>query len=249
MEDSPSTVTHEQYIAMCIEDFFQDALAIEEDFLSWSARHAPTWHEQGRCETWIRQRIEMALTSRGWYRAMRNQEMTLLEIRDEVYSLYAHHTALYTMAIEQERLQSGHLCYRGNTSDLRRRHALRVAIYETDQQTYTHHCRLHNLPVPAPDTPFYEQPEPIRVVRDLSTVEELDMGLATSRYLLQVFTSSPRVDDQSIMRLVETYGQHLRASFINTHGYLPEESTTPYIPVTIAGPQEHDTYYAREYPS
>jgi hypothetical protein len=42
--------------------------------------------------------------------------------------------------------------------------------------------------------------------------------------------------------------EQLRAIFIVTHGYRPEDSTTPYVPVTIDGPQDHDAYYAREYP-
>jgi len=41
---------------------------------------------------------------------------------------------------------------------------------------------------------------------------------------------------------------HVRATFIATHGYRPEDSTTPYVPVTIDGPQDHHAYYAKEYP-
>ncbi|MGH2479530.1 MAG: hypothetical protein ACRDHW_07750 [Ktedonobacteraceae bacterium] len=50
------------------------------------------------------------------------------------------------------------------------------------------------------------------------------------------------------MALMETRGQQLRAVFIDHHGYRPEESFTPYIPVTIDGPQDHDEYHTREYP-
>jgi hypothetical protein len=48
--------------------------------------------------------------------------------------------------------------------------------------------------------------------------------------------------------LMEAYGMQLRVAFISKHGYQPEDSTTPYIPVTIDGPQEHDAYYAKEFP-
>ena len=51
-----------------------------------------------------------------------------------------------------------------------------------------------------------------------------------------------------IAPLLEAYGKHLRATFIAKHGYPPEDSATPYVPVTIDGPQDHDAYYAKEYP-
>jgi len=47
---------------------------------------------------------------------------------------------------------------------------------------------------------------------------------------------------------MEAHGKQLRATFIAKHGYRPEDSTTPYVPVTIDGPQDHDAYYAKEYP-
>ncbi len=47
---------------------------------------------------------------------------------------------------------------------------------------------------------------------------------------------------------MEAYGKQLRAAFIAKYRYLPEDSTTPCIPVTVDGPQDHDEYYAEEYP-
>jgi hypothetical protein len=55
---------------------------MKSGFLSWCERHMPTWHEQGYDERWIRQRIEMAVVSRGIHRTLKKQGLTMLEIRD-----------------------------------------------------------------------------------------------------------------------------------------------------------------------
>jgi len=86
------------------------------------------------------------------------------------------------------------------------------------------------------------------VIRDLSTVEELELALALSRYALHLCAASERLTTDQIASLMETHGKQLRAAFIAKHGYPPEDSTTPYVPVTIDGPQDHDAYYAKEYP-
>ncbi|HEU5374074.1 MAG TPA: hypothetical protein VFV38_01420 [Ktedonobacteraceae bacterium] len=99
----------------------------------------------------------------------------------------------------------------------------------------------------SPDTVFFEQPDSIRVVRDLSTVEELELALAMSRCTLQLFDALEKRTNDQISALMEVYGKQLRAAFIAKHGYLPEDSATPYVPVTIDGPQDHNAYYAKEY--
>jgi hypothetical protein len=86
------------------------------------------------------------------------------------------------------------------------------------------------------------------VVRDLSTVEELELALAMSRYALQLFEAPEHFPKDQIAPLMEAHGKQLRATFIARYGYRPEDSATPYVPVTIDGPQDHDAYYAREYP-
>ena len=86
------------------------------------------------------------------------------------------------------------------------------------------------------------------MVRDLSTVEELELMLAMSRYSLQLFDAPEKLTKDQISALLEAYGMQLRAAFLAKHGYQPEDSATPYVPVTIDGPQDHDAYYAKEYP-
>ncbi len=248
MEDDATLVTREQYIEMLIDASFRDASEMESGFTSWCERHVPTWRKQEYDETWIRQRIETAQINRGLHRKLKEQGLTMLEIRDALRKAYADYPELYDLAIERERIQPGPLRYRGNTGDLRQRYTLRVLIYETDKLAYEKFCRWSGLPVPSPDMIFFEQPDTVRVVRDLSTVEELEMMLALSRYALQLFDTPENLTQDQIAPLMEAHGKQLRATFIAKHGYRPEDSTTPYVPVTIDGPQDHDAYYAKEYP-
>jgi hypothetical protein len=161
--------------------------------------------------------------------------------------MYADHPELYDLARERERLHPGLLRYLGNTGDLRQRYTLRVLIYDTEKRTYEKFYRWSGLPLPGPESVFLEQPDTVRVVRDLSTVEELEVMLAMSRYALHLFDAPENLTKDQIAQRMETHGKQLRATFIARHGYRPEDSTTPYVPVTIDGPQDHDAYYAKEY--
>jgi hypothetical protein len=248
MEEDANLLTREQYIELLVDASCWDASEMESGFTSWCERHVPTWRKQGYDETWIRQRIETAQITRGLHRTLKEQGLTMLEIRDALRKTYADHPELYDLAIERERIQPGLLRYRGNTGDLRQRYTLRVMIYETDKLAYEKFCRWSGLPVPSPDLIFFEQPDTVRVVRDLSTVEELEMMLALSRYALHLLDAPENLTTDQIAPLMEAHGKQLRATFFAKHGYRPEDSTTPYVPVTIDGPQDHDAYYAKEYP-
>jgi hypothetical protein len=190
----------------------------------------------------------MAQTTRGLFREFKEQGFTMLEIRDELRKTYSDHPELYDLAMEHERFHPGLLRYRGNTSDLRQRYTLRVLVYETDKLAYEKFCCWSGQPVPNLDSVFLEQPDSVRVVRDLSTVEELELALAMSRYTLQLFETPEQLTQGQISLLMETYGKQLRTTFIARYRYQPEDSLTPYIPVTVDGPQDHDAYYAKEYP-
>ncbi len=248
MEEDATLVTCEQYLEMLIDASFRDASEIESGFMSWCERHVPTWRQQGYNETWIRQRIAMAQSTRGLHRTLKQQGLTMLEIREELRKMYADAPELYDLARARARLHPGLLRYRGNTGDLRQRYTLRVLIYETEKRTYEKFCRWSGLPVPGPESVFLEQPDTVRVVRDLSTVEELELMLALSSYALHLFDTPEHLTKDQIAPLMEAHGKQLRATFIAKYGYRPEDSTTPYVPVTIDGPQDHDAYYAKEYP-
>jgi hypothetical protein len=248
MEEDAASVTREQYVEMLIDASFRDASEMEAGFLSWCERHVPVWRERGYDEAWIRQRIDMAQSTRGLHRTFKQRGLTMLEIREELRKMYADAPELYDLARERERLHPGLLRYRGNTGDLRQRYTLRVLLYETDKLAYEQFCRWRGLSVPDPESAFCEQPDAVRVVRDLSTVEELELALAMSRFVLHLFEVPDHLVKDQIAALLEARGEQLRAAFIARHGYRPEDSATPYVPVTIEGPQDHDAYYAKEYP-
>ncbi len=245
MEEDATLVTCEQYIEMLIDASFRDASEMESGFVSWCEHHIPVWRKQGYGEIWIRQRIETAQISRGLHRQLKQQGLTMLEIRDELRKTYVEYPELYAIARERH---PDLLRYRGNSSDLRQRHTLRIMIYEADKQAYEKFCHWGGLPAPDPEVIFFEQPDSIRVVRDLSTIEELELMLAMCRYVHQLFDMRENLTHDQIASLMEAHGKQLRTIFIAKHGYQPEDSATPYVPVTIDGPQDHDVYYAKEYP-
>jgi hypothetical protein len=248
MEEDVPLVTREQYIGMLIDASCWEASEMESGFLSWCQRHVPTWRKLGYDETWIRQRIETAQNTRSLHRTLKEQGRTMLEIREELGKAYAAHPELYDLASERARLQPGILRYHGNTGDLLQRYTLRVLLYETDRLTYEKFCRWSGLPVPGPESIFLEQPDAVRVVRDLSTVEELELALALNRYELHLFDAPENLTKGQLAALMEAHGKQLRADFIASRGYAPEDSTTPYVPVTIDGPQDHDAYYTKAFP-
>jgi len=248
MEEDATLVTREQYIGMLVEASCWEASEMESGFMSWCRRHVPTWRKFGYDERWIRQRIEMAQITRDLHRKLKEQGCTMLEIREELRKAYAARPELYVLARERARLQPGLLRYRGNTGDLWQRYSLRVLLYDTDKLTYEKFCRWSGLPAPGPESTFLEQPDAVRVVRDLSTIEELELVLALIRYALRLFDAPENLAKGQLAPLMEARGKQLRAAFIARHGYPPENSTTPYVPVTIEGPQDHDAYYAKEYP-
>ena len=207
-----------------------------------------TWRKLGYDEIWIRQRIETAQITRGLHRELKQKGLTILEIREELRKAYADHPELFDLARERERIHPGLLRYRGNKGDLRQRYTLRVLLYETDKLTYEKLCRWGGLPVPDPESIFREHPDSVRVVRDLSTVEELELALALSRYALHLLDAPESLTKDQLASLLEAHGKQLRATFIVRYGFSPEDSTTPYVLVTIEGPQDHDVYNAKEYP-
>jgi hypothetical protein len=121
MEEDANLMTHEQYVEMLIDASCRDVSEMETGFMSWCERHVPIWRQQGYSETWIRQRIEMAQNTRGLHRKLKEQGLTMLEIRDELHKLYADDPKLYDLALERARFHPGLLRYRGNMGDLRQR--------------------------------------------------------------------------------------------------------------------------------
>src|SRR5215467_6154431 len=89
MGDDAPLVTREQYVEMLIDASFQEAAELEAGFMIWCEQHVPVWREQGYDEMWVRQRIEMAQSTRRLHRKLKEQGFAMLEIRDELRKAYA----------------------------------------------------------------------------------------------------------------------------------------------------------------
>ena len=83
-----------------------------------------------------------------------------------------------------------------------------------------------------------------RSIYDLSGVGEPSFHLGMLLYQQQCFAQRPRLSSQALQIEFYTWGQAARQEFFRKHGFLPEEATTRYIPVTVEGPVDHDLYYA-----
>ncbi len=239
-------VPREQYIEMLVDSSLQEAEDMEMGFAAWCDKHVPTWRKMGRDEMWIRLRVQNAQSTRKLHQTMTERGFTYEERRQALREMYEDASELYDLALERESQQEepGFILTNGNTSDLIQRYTLRVMVYEADKLAFAKHCTWADLP---PDTPFHED-DHLRVIRDLSTVEELELGLALARHLIRCYESPVKLNSDQMAQEAENYGRKLREEFIAKYGYKPEESSTPYIPVTIDGPQDHREYYAREYP-
>jgi hypothetical protein len=97
MEEDAAPVTREQYVEMLIDASCWDASEMESGFLSWCQRYVPIWRERGYDETWFRLRIDMAQRTRELHRTLKQQVLTMLEIREELRKIYTDAPELYDL--------------------------------------------------------------------------------------------------------------------------------------------------------
>jgi hypothetical protein len=127
----------------------------------------------------------------------------------------------------------------GVTDDLVQRYTLRVLLHDTEQRCQEAFHRWADLP-PEP----FQEPDDIRVVRDLSGVEELQLQLALTNYKLQILQQAQSVTLEELIAAIDGWATQARTSFIARYGFSPEEASVPFTPVTTAGPVDHDDFYA-----
>ncbi len=205
-------MTGEQYVEMLIEASSWEASEMESGFLSWCQRHVPTWRRQGYGETWIRQRIETAQTARGLQRTLREQSLPMLEMREE---LRRRTQLIQNSMIWRENASPSTLaCFTIVGIQAISGNAIPCASCSTTQINLPMRsfvagvaCRCR-----APGSIFLEQPDTVRVVRDLSTVEELELALALSRYGLHLFDAPESLTKDQLASLMEAHGKKLRAT-------------------------------------
>jgi len=53
-----------------VDDAMKEAEEMDADFNGWINRHAPRWHELGRDESWIRNRVQVTQAVRNFNRML-----------------------------------------------------------------------------------------------------------------------------------------------------------------------------------
>ena len=233
-------ISREEYVEMLTDSSLKEADEMGEGFGEWVQRHAPQWHEQGRDETWIRQRIASAQSNFQLHKVMREKGMTREQRRIFIRQMYTDMPEMYDMMIARERAEPHVSIIRGTTEDVLQRYTLRVLVYEADKASFVAFQRWAGLP----PSPFVEGSTK-QHIRDLSTVEELNMALLLAQYIQACCEIRPKLTKAQINARMDQRGKELRAEFIARYGYKPEESTTPRIPVTIDGAVDPDEYRRR----
>lgn len=238
MDPDQPTPTRDQYIDMLIASALQDAEEMAIGFDAWCKEHAPQWHEMGRDETWIRLRVDSARSTYRLHQTMQSHGYTPAQCRQELRRIYSNPPDMYAHMLERTGRHEPNEPILG-THDLMQRSALRVIVYAADRDAHTAYCRWAD----AADDPFIED-EAYRFIRDMSTVEELDMALVLCQHVRRCCEVRPKMSAKAIEESTEERGKELRAYFIITYGYPPEKSTAPRILVTIDGPMDRDEYWA-----
>jgi hypothetical protein len=233
-------ITREEYVEHLVEASMQDADEMEEGFGAWSKTHVPRWHELGHDESWIRQRVESAQTTRKLHDTMKARGFTRAQRREFLRAMYTDIPELYDMMIARERSDPHISIIYGTTDDLQQRYVLRMLLYNADKANYARHCRWAGLP----ESEYVEDPTQA-FIRDLSTVEELEVALQMAYRLSMLYDAPTTFSREEMGAQMEAAGRELRAQFIAQHGYPPEKSTTPRIPVTPDGPADPEEYHAR----
>jgi hypothetical protein len=237
------TPSRREYIELLVDAALQDADEMKLGILEWSALHRDVWLEQGRDETWIRLRIESATRWASLIKDLQAERLTPGQIRKAIRQGYEQMAQiepdLYRLMLQRTGQTEPDPTIRGTIYNLPQRYALRVLVFHTNEQSYRAFCQWKQL-----EPSGYEEGRSERIVYDLSTVEELDYQLSMAQFMITCFEERPRLSNQEISQRISTWGKQARHQFIVTYGYAPEQSTTPFIPVTLDGPQDHDDYMA-----
>jgi hypothetical protein len=233
--------TRTAYYEGLVDETFRDDAEMREGFMAWAERHVPIWRSQGQDEAWIRLRIESARSCARLCQDMRGAGLTPGQQRKRIReALLASHEVdvdLYQLMLMRTGDQEPQ--HWGVTDDLVRRYTLRVLLHDTEQRCQETFHRWADLP-PEP----FQEPDDVRVVRDLSGVEELQLQLALTNYKLQILEQGHSVTLEELMAQIDAWATQARTSFIARNGFSPEEASVPFTPVTTAWPVDHDDYYA-----
>lgn len=248
-------ITLAEYVDVLIDASMDEAKEFEGGFLAWCKGHVATWKRMGRDETWIRERIASAQSTRRLHHELIRAGYTEEQRRQLVREAYATSApALYQLMLERERTDpSGphvSVIY-GTADDILQRYVLRQLVFEADRANYVRYWRWQGLVdeelLAAHAAAFRESPDD-EFIRDLSTVEELTLALQMAQRTRELLEGPQALSPSDLESALHQAGKELRAKFVSTYGYNPEQSTTPRVAVTREGPEDANRYRLRHNP-
>lgn len=231
--------TRTAFFEQLVDECLRDVALMRRGFMQWAEEQVPRWEAFGFHEWQRRLRIEVARDAYFLCQELEAAGATPGQIRKRLRALYEgfHSDGLDLYQLTLKRTGQAEPPHHGATDDLIQRHALRVMIASAEAAAMQAYCAWAER-TDAPDT------HSTQMIYDLSGVEELELHLGMLRYEQGCFAQRPRLSNEALEEAFYTWGKAARQEFIRKHGFLPEEATTPFIPVTVEGPVDHDEYYA-----
>src|SRR5262249_52153925 len=161
------------------------------------------------------------------------------QVRKQLRTMYqqTHVEAVNLYQLMLERTGQAEPAHHGITDDLVQRHALRIMVATAEDALTQAYCAWAKS-TQAPDTHMTQS------ICALSGLEALELHLGMLRYQRACYTQRPRLSGDALATAFFAWGQSARQDVLREHGFLPEEATTPFTPVTVEGPADHDEYYA-----
>jgi hypothetical protein len=231
--------TRIEYFEQLADECLRDYASMQRGFIAWAEEHVPRWQALGMREGQRRLRIDVARNSFVLCQQLEAEGATPGQIRKRLRMRYedARSEGLDLYNLMLQRTDQTEPPHYGTTEDIVQRQALRIMIANAEVAVTQAYCAWTE----SPDTPNTHATQSIY---DLSGVEELELHLGMLRFQQQCFAQRPRLPSEAVETEFYTWGQAARQEFFRKHGFMPEEATTPFIPVTVEGPVDHDVYYA-----
>ena len=231
--------TRIEYFEQLVDECLHDHASMQLGLIEWAEEHVPRWQALGMREEQRRLRIDVARNSYVLCQQLEAEGATSGQIRKRLRMRYedARSEGLDLYDLMLQRMDQAEPPHYGTTEDIVQRQALRIMIANAEVAVTQAYCAWAE----SLDTPNTHATQSIY---DLSGVEELELHLGMLRYQQQCFAQRPRLSSEALETEFYTWGQAARQEFFRKHGFLPEEATTPFIPVTVEGPVDHDVYYA-----
>ena len=231
--------TRIEYFEQLVDECLRDYASMQRGFIEWAEEHVPRWQALGMREEQRRLRIDVARNSYVLCQQLEAEGATRGQIRKRLRMRYedARTEGLDLYNLMLQRIDQTEPPHHGTTDDIVQRQALRIMVANAEVAVMQAYCAWAESLDP-PNTHATQS------TYDLSGVEELELHLGMLRYQQQCFAQRPRLSSEALETEFYTWGQAARQEFFHKHGFLPEEATTPFIPVTVEGPVDHDVFYA-----